>query len=230
MPDFKTENALVLSFRPLGERSYIITLLTQEHGRHSGVIQTRRPPDVGTWVHARWQARLSEQMGRFFLEEKKNTSALFLDDAKRLACLAALCALLDRLLPERQVFEDIYQHVYTFIHTLECDAFLRNYALLELTLLEALGFGLDMTACAGGGDRKNLAYISPKTGRAISREKGLPYHDKLLSLPAFLWQPKAAADIHDIRASLQLTGYFLRHHALGQELPKLRDYFISLLT
>lgn len=230
MPDFKTENALVLSSRPLGERSHIITLFTRERGRHLGVINTRKSVGIGTLVQARWQARLSEQMGRFYLEEGLNIGALFLDDARRLACLASLCALLDKVLPERQAFEGLYQEVCAFLIHLESDDFLQRYVLLEVMLLEALGFGLDMSCCAGGGDRQHLAYISPKTGRAVSREKGLPYHDRLLPLPAFLWQEKATADTADIRAGLRLTGYFLSTHALGRELPKMRDYFVSLLA
>ena len=98
MPEFRTNQALVLSARPLGERSYIVSLLTPDHGRHIGVFQKRHPPETGAWVSVRWRARLAEQMGQFYLEEVRPFSVAYLDDKKRLACITCLCRLLDDLL------------------------------------------------------------------------------------------------------------------------------------
>lgn len=222
MPDFKTENALVLSTRPLGERSWIIALFTQENGRYIGVFNKKRAPETGTFVTARWQARLTEQMGTFYLEETNPLSVHYLDDPKRLAVISSLCALLNDTLPERQAFPALYDKTIRFLNGLGQSDFLKHYALLEKELLIEIGFGLDLSGCAGGGDPRDLAYISPKTGRAVSREKGLPYHDKLLTLPRFFWS-EASATPQDIQDALTLTGYFLVQHTPKHRLPQIRE-------
>ncbi len=222
MPEFTSENALVLSTRRLGENGWIVNVLTDSYGRYTGVLKKKTPPEIGSFVCVRWQARLSEQMGRFYIEETRAFSILFMDDRKRLACLSTVCALLDDTLPERQPYPDLYRAVMAFLHTLENPDFLKNYVRLESALLTALGFGLDTSCCAGGGDDHDLAYISPKTGRAVSREKGAPYHNKLLPLPRFLWQEDTPS-VEDIRQGLVLTGYFLERHAVHHTLPKMRE-------
>ena len=222
MPEFKSEKALVLSSRHLGENAWIISLLTKENGRTLGVLKKKKSPDIGTFVTARWRARLSEQLGTFYLEETHPFSVQYLDDSGRLSCISSLCALLDDTLPERQTFEALYQKVLSFLASLDNDDYLKRYALFEKDLLSEIGFGLDTSCCAGGGRADDLAYISPKTGRAVSREKGKPYHNKLLPLPRFLWQDVPATP-DDIRQSLLLTGYFLIQHTPKHRLPKIRE-------
>ncbi|MDY6407998.1 MAG: DNA repair protein RecO [Pseudomonadota bacterium] len=222
MPEFKTENALVLSVRPLGERSWIISLFTRENGRYIGVLNKKKSPEIGTFVMARWRARLSEQMGTFYLEETSPLSTLYLDDSKRLAVISSLCGLLNEMLPERQNFENLYQDTLSFLNSLDETDFLKKYALFEKKLLTEMGFGLDLSGCAGGGDPADLAYVSPKTGRAVSREKGLPYKNKLLPLPRFFWQ-ESEASYQDIQNALNLTGYFLIQHSAKHRLPKIRE-------
>lgn len=222
MPDFKTDRALVLSARRLGERSFVISLFTKEQGRHLGVLQKKTPPQIGSYVEGRWQARLSEQLGTFYLEQSEAFSVLFLDDKKRLACLSTVCALLDIILPERQMYSDLFTQTESFLAHLSEDDFLIHYVRWEKELLEAIGFGLDCSCCAGGGLNNDLCYISPKTGRAVSREKGLPYKDRLLALPAFLWQETTATQ-EEIRQGLLITGYFLSTYALIKSLPKTRE-------
>ena len=97
--------------------------------------------------------------------------------------------------------------------------------MFEKELLSEIGFGLDTSCCAGGGNRYNLAYISPKTGRSVSLEAGEPYKDKLLPLPLFLWKSAEATD-RDIRQGLEITGYFLIQHTPHHRLPKIRERLI----
>lgn len=222
MPEFKTSDALVLSTRRVSEHTVVLSLFTKDQGRCRGAVKTKRPPQIGSFVHARWQARLSEQTGRFYIEQTNAFWTDFMDDKKRLSALMSLCYLLDYLLAERQVHADLYTDVLYFLNQLKQDAFLQNYVRFEWRLLSALGFGLDTSSCAGGGSRENLAYISPKSGRAVSLEKGKPYHDKLLILPPFLWR-ESTPTRHDIHNGLNLTGYFLTTHAGLKELPVIRS-------
>lgn len=211
MPEFSASNAIVLGSKPLGENSFIVSLFTPDHGRHLGVVKKKHPPEIGTLCQAVWKARLADQLGTFYLEETKLYAPLLLDDIARLHVLSNLCALLDKALPERQIYADLHAASLNFLETLSETNFYEQYVLFEVKLLAALGFALDMTDCAGGGDKNDLAYISPKTGRAVSREKGRPYHNKLLKLPRFLWQ-KVNASSEDLIDGLTLTGHFLQDY------------------
>ena len=224
MPEFTDENAIVLSSKPLGEAAYIVSLFTPNHGRHLGVIKKKHPPEIGTLCHVTWKARLSEQLGSFYVEEIKSYAPILLDDMPRLHILANLCATLDKVLPERQDYPELHKKTLEFLENLDQEPFYSNYIRFELDLLTAIGFALDMTTCAAGGDNHDLAYISPKTGRAVSREKGRPYHNQLLKLPRFLWQ-EATATNEDLKDGLTLTGHFLYKH-LGQ-LPYTRAHLFN---
>ena len=226
MPEFLLEKALVLSVRRLGERSWILSLFSRGQGRISGVYQKKQPPDIGTFITGRWQARLAEQLGRFYIEEMTSYIVRYLDDRKRLTCISSLCALLTDFLPERQSFGSLYDSILSFLENLDETSFLKKYVLLERKLLTEIGFGLDMSSCAGGGDKNDLAYVSPKTGRAVSREKGEPYHDRLLILPKFLWKESEASG-NDIQNGLILTGYFLKQHSPKHTLPVTRQSLFS---
>ena len=224
MPEFTTSNAIVLSSKPLGEAAFIVSLFTADNGRHLGVIKKKHPPEIGTLCQATWKARLSDQLGSFYLEETKGYAPLLLDDMPRLNVLANLCATLDKSLPERQLYPELHAQTLNFLDALEQKDFYENYVRFEVALLSALGFALDFSECAGGGDKNDLAYISPKTGRAVSREKGRPYHDKLLKLPKFVWQD-APASPEDLADGLALTGHFLYSH-LGS-LPSTRSRILN---
>ncbi len=229
MPSFKTQNALLLSFRPLGEKNYILSVLTKENGRCLGVVKTKKPPQVGSFYDLRWQSRLSEQLGRFYLDDCHSFYADFLDDKFRLYILSSLCALLNTVLPERQKAEQLYTLTLDFLSHLSAPFIIKRYVLWEVDLLKELGFGFDLTTCAGGGSADDLAFISPKTGRAVSREKGTPYAHLLLPLPSFICHPtEKAENLHLIQA-LALTGYFLTTHAGVHQLPPTREQLLYAL-
>ena len=226
MPEWTTDNAIVLSAKTLGENTYILSILTLEHGRHIGVIKKKHPPEIGTLIHAIWKARLAEQLGSFYIEETKAYAPLFLDDMPRLNTLTCICTLLDKTLPERQACTDLYQYILTLLPKLVADDFIKQYILFEVKLLASLGFALDTSRCAGGGDSNDLAYISPKTGRAVSREKGRPYHDKLLPLPKFIWQD-CPASTQDLLDGFNLTTHFLTNCLPHGIIPSVRSYLMK---
>ena len=114
----------------------------------------------------------------------------------------------------------LLQLVCDFLEHLNDENWRENYVRLEVALLSTLGFGLDLSKCAAGGS-DDLAYVSPKTGRAVSREKAEPYREKLLPLPAFLIKEEPASDL-DIRNGLNLTSYFLSQHV--KSMPIMRSY------
>lgn len=226
MPEFKSENAIILGAKKLGEKSFVISLLTKENGRFLGVYKGKNPPQPADIVNARWQARLSEQLGTFYLENLKSIAGFYLDDWGRLSCLRSICELLNKSLPERQIYPNLYDIVFNLINKLDKEFYVKDYIIFELQLLSELGFGLDLSECAGGGNKNNLAYVSPKTGKAVSLEKGFPYRDKLLILPKFLWQ-EVSPNLDDLQNGLKLTGYFLQKNVLNGPLPDGRNYLLK---
>lgn len=232
-----TDTAIILSVRLHGERSALVRALCRQHGICAGLATVARKPPItfaiGNVVQLTWQARLSEQLGRFRGELLESTSAMALDDAAALYALTCACTLVERLLPERveepRVWEQL-QRLCTLIRTRA--PWWGEYARLELLLLRECGFRLDFRACAATGVRENLVYLSPKTGRAVSRQAGAPYHEKMLPLPAFFLQHEIAPQRKEMLEALRTTGYFLAHFVLaphGRNLPKARTQLIDQL-
>ncbi|MBO5997860.1 MAG: DNA repair protein RecO [Alphaproteobacteria bacterium] len=219
MPDWQ-DNGFVLGVRRFGENGAVLSVLTSNHGRHLGLIRRRSLPLIGGFADLKWRARLSEHLGTFTCEITNPFSASFMDDKRRLSAISTLCALLDETLPEREPVNEFYGLVCDFLEHLNDENWRENYVRLEVALLSTLGFGLDLSKCAAGGS-DDLAYVSPKTGRAVSREKAEPYREKLLPLPAFLIKEEPASDL-DIRNGLNLTSYFLSQHV--KSMPIMRSY------
>jgi DNA repair protein RecO (recombination protein O) len=152
-------------------------------------------------------------------------AARLLNDPERLAALAAAAALVAAALPEREPHPDVFASFAALLETLDSAAdWPARYIGWERDLLAELGFGLDLDRCAVTGIMTDLAYVSPRTGRAVSRAAGLPYHDKLLTLPGFLWRDEPA-DRAQIALGISLTEHFLVHHVFlpqGRTLPAAR--------
>ncbi len=200
-----------------GESGAIVSLLTEHHGRHAGYVRGARSGKMrgviepGSIVDARWSSRLSESLGSLTLEQQRNPCAAFMSDPLRLAALQAACALCDEALPEREGHPGLFHGLCALFDVLESDIWAQAYVMWEIALLRELGFSLDFKSCAGGGDVADLAYVSPKTGRAVSAQAGAPYKEKLLPLPEFLKPAGAPCGDEETAKGLALTGYFLEH-------------------
>jgi DNA repair protein RecO (recombination protein O) len=223
-----TDDGIVLSARKHGESAAIASLLTRGHGRHTGLVRggnSRRQRGVlqtGNMVRAAWRARLEEHLGTYSVELVEGHAARVMDDPGRLAAMAAACALVDMVLPEREAHPNLFESLGALLGTLIEEAWAEAYVIWELTLLAELGFGLDLTECAATGATDELIYVSPKSGRAVSADAGEPYRDKLLPLPAFLLSP-ATAETGTLSDGLRLTGYFLDRHVLTPHDKSLPD-------
>ena len=225
------DSGFVLAARRHGESALIVELLTQEHGRHAGLIRGGQSPrwramlQSGNEVAAVWRGRLDEHLGTLHCELVRAHAACFLDDPGRLAGLTSAASLVAAALPEREPQPAVFASFARLIQALESAIhWPAHYVRWEQDLLGALGFGLDLARCAVSGATSDLAYVSPRTGRAVSRTAGLPYSGKLLRLPEFLWRD-APADEGQLALGLTLTGYFLAHHVFaphGRALPAAR--------
>jgi DNA repair protein RecO (recombination protein O) len=233
------DEGIVLGVKRHGETSIILELLTRAHGRHLGLVRGGSGPrlrgilQAGNTVRATWRARLDEHLGLYLVEAANLRAAGFLDKALALhgvTHLAALC----RLLAEREPHIAIYDALQAILERLEDPQTVAPMiARFELDFLAELGFGLDLAACAATGAKDELVFVSPRSGRAVSRAAGEPYRDKLMRLPVFLRQDGAPPSPDDLLDAFTLTGFFLDRHAFaprGLSLPQVRAQFVNALT
>lgn len=223
-----SDEGIVLSARRHGESAVILSLLTAAHGRHAGLVRggaSRRQRGVmqpGNRVAATWRARLEDHLGSFTVELLNNPSARWLDDPGRLAALSSACAIVDATLPEREPCDTIFNRLSGLLDVFDELSWAMKYVEWELDLLGELGFGLDLSCCAATGASDGLAFVSPRSGRAVSLSAGESYRSKLLPLPGFLVGGDEAAP-GDIAAGLALTGYFLDRHLFAPHQRRLPD-------
>lgn len=231
------DHGIVLSARRHGESSVVLSLLTEERGRFAGVVrggQSRRNRGVleqGNLLSATWRARLEEHLGNFTVEMIKGHAARLLDRPERLAALDAVCAMLDSCLAEREPHPGLFEATLALVAALDGEDWAARLVMWEIGLLGELGFGLDLSCCAATGVNDGLAYVSPRSGRAVSLSAGEPYRDRLLALPPFLLGQGVAGPA-DIIAGLALTGYFLQRHVYspqGGRLPDSRERLVQSL-
>jgi DNA repair protein RecO (recombination protein O) len=231
-----TDDALVLSARRHGESGVILEAMTAGHGRHLGLVhggRSRRMQPVlqpGNRVRLTWRARLDEGLGSFAVEPLESRLARLIASGLALNGLAHLGALL-RLLPERDPHPALYEAAGILVDHLD-DAGIAPPLMVrfELAILAELGFGLDLGACAATGSNDALAYVSPRTGRAVSASAGEPFRDRLLTLPAFL-HAGGAPGPDGVAEGFTLTGYFLDRHVWGPRglgPPEARARFVAL--
>ncbi len=238
-----SDTALVLSAMKYGEQDAIVTCFTDKHGLVRGMVKAalskknRAAMEAGTLVTLEASARLEGHLFKLSLEPLTPYPALILRDRAKVTALGSICALLASCLAEQDPHPEIFHRTHAFFEHLvgagHSADWMAHYIQLELALLEATGFGLDLTSCAATGSAENLAYISPKSGRAVSAEAGAPYHQKLLPFSPVLRGHCAPLEPSHMRQGLQVTGHFLHHwlfESLGRSLPEIRQQLPALVA
>ena len=234
-----TDDAFVLSARVYGETGAIVELLTETHGRHAGHVaggaSRRMKPYLqpGARVMASYRARTSDQLGSVTLEPVGEGPAALFDDALALAGLSAAAAVTAGALPEREAHPGAFAAFEALAGAFAFpEIWPAVFVRFEAGLLEELGFGLDLARCAATGSTDELIYVSPKTGRAVSRAAGEPYKDRMLRLPPFMLGAQSGLGPGDVGAGLTLTGHFLEQFVFGplnRPLPPARVWLIERL-
>jgi DNA repair protein RecO (recombination protein O) len=214
------DEGVILAVRSHGETSAIAEIFTLEHGRCLGLVRGGRSRHMrpvlqaGNLVSLLWRARLEEHLGNFTLEPMSLRAGLILESSLRLTGLGSLTAVA-QVLPEREPHPRLYHALRIVLEAIDRDelwpALLVRW---EMGLLDELGFGLDLSQCASTGQVDELIYVSPKSGKAVSRVAGAPYHDRLFGLPEFL-KGGSGASPEDVKSGLKLTGYFLERHVFA---------------
>jgi DNA repair protein RecO (recombination protein O) len=234
------DEAIVIGVRAHGETAAVVELLTREHGRHLGLVhggrsrKTRPVLQTGNHVDATWVARLEEHLGAVTLEPRRAFGVEAMEDPAALTGLLSLAALA-RLLPERDPHPSLFE-ITVFVLGFLDDISVWPALMVrwEMALLDHLGFGMDLSQCASTGVRDDLIYVSPKSGRAVSRAAGEPFKDRLLVLPPFL-RPGAKGNVSpaDLAAGFALTAHFIDARVLQPRtltLPEPRQRLVALLS
>lgn len=233
------DEGIILGQRRHGETSVILEVMTRAHGRHLGLVRggrSRKQQPVlqpGNRVDLLWRARLDEHLGTFQAEALEMNAARLMESAVAVYGLQVIAGHL-RLLPERDAHAALFETLGVLVaHLDDPDAAGELVARFELLVLDELGFGLDLSCCAATGSREELVYVSPKSGRAVSRAAGRPWHDRMLALPAFLRRGSGEhGDAAALEDAFRLTGFFLSRHVYeprGVREPDERAGFLAAL-
>ncbi|MCK5546446.1 MAG: DNA repair protein RecO [Rhodospirillaceae bacterium] len=242
------DQGIVLSSRRHGETSAVVSVLTRGNGVHSGLVRggwgrrSRHMVEPGNRVHARWRGRLAEHLGSYTLEVERSFSATLMDEPIYLSAMTSALALSAGSMAEREAHPQAFDGLSALLDILDSSANLpanspdwqSAYVKWEMGLLGELGYGLDFSECAATGTPENLIYVSPKSGRAVSKSAGEPYKNSMLPLPEFVKASGGVAtSVDEILSGLKLSGHFLERHVFnvgGRHLPQARGRFIARIS
>ena len=227
MPEWN-DQGIVLSAKKYGEKGLMINILTENHGRHLGWFNHYKSKNIladvqpGNLVNVFWKSRLIEQMGKFKIELISSVSGKIFDEKLKLQALNSVCSLLEKFLPERQNYSQIFNATNAFIDLLtfqdesKNDYWMEGYVKWEIGVLSSIGFSLDLNRCAVTGSDTNLLFVSPKTGKAVSKDGAGRYAPRLLLLPFFLGGDNVIGSnfYKEILAGLNITSYFFKNKLL----------------
>lgn len=234
------DEAIVLGSAQHGETSAVVDVLSASQGRHRGLVRGGRSSRLrgmlqpGTIVRASWRGRLAEHLGTLSCEPIRAVPAAVLSDAARLAAVQAACGIVGTAVPVQQPHPEIFAKLSILLQRLgDVEDWANSYLVWELALLADLGYGLDLARCAATGVTSDLVFVSPRSGRAVSRAAGEPYRDKLLPLPAGLARADLRLTPSDVDQGLALTGFFFEKHVYGGSvggMPAVRSRLVRLLA
>ncbi|MFO1012686.1 MAG: DNA repair protein RecO [Caulobacteraceae bacterium] len=234
------DDAYILAARALGESGAVVEALTLSHGRFAAHVAGGNSRKIkpflqpGARVIWRYRSRVSDQLGSANLEPVGEGPAALFDDPLALSGLAAAAAVTAGALPEREPHPGAFHAFEALTSALaHPDIWPAVYVRFEAGLLQELGFGLDLSKCAATGAVDDLIYVSPRTGRAVSREAGEPYKDRLLPLPGFMLSSQGGLVDGDVKRGLDITGHFLESAVFAhfnRPLPPARHWLLDRLS
>lgn len=236
------DEGYIINLRKHGERSLILTVVTKNNGKITGYVKnclTKKNLGIyqlGNLVTIDAYARLEENMLSLRVELSSPSAVNFMNDSVKLDTLSAFCSLCNACLPENENLERFYYYIDSFFNLINEDNWITHYSYFEFYLLDYLGVGLDLSECSATGSVDNLKYVSPKTGKAVCEEAGLPYKERLFLYPQYIvdknYHPQAS-EVVDLLGMMEffLNKNFFQIHNLKFPINRvnlgvnLREYF-----
>ncbi len=232
------DEGYIIKCRKHGEKSLIITVLCKNYGKVCGYVKnamTKKNMAVfqpGNLVKIDAWSRVDDNMLLLKVELIKPYAVNFITSADKLRSLSCFCALSDICLPELQPLDRFYYWVESFVNLILEDNWITHYCFFEYSLLEFLGVGLDLSECAATGTTENLEFVSPKTGKAVCYEAGLPYRDRLFKYPHFIVEQNFSPTPSEMADLLRLTEFFLNKNFFAihnLKFPECRDNLAEIV-
>ncbi len=226
------DQGIIIGQKKYGENSLIVKVFSREHGIYRGFVNSIKSSksrvifQIGNLISFEFRARTEENLGQFAaVDLVKSYCSNFMFDALKINCANSIFSIIDHGFLERDNHEKLFEKLQKFLQKLidedQPKIFLSEYIKLELKILKTLGYGIDLSSCAATNSTANLAYVSPKSARAVSLEAGKPYQNKLLRLPEFLVGDQIAIMTNDLRDGLRLSGFFLEKFVFEDKKEKL---------
>ncbi len=214
------DQGIIISQKKYGENSLIVKVFSREHGVYRGFINSAKSGknkaifQIGNLISFEFRARSEENLGQFTaVDLVKSYCSQIMFDRFKLDCVNSLFSIIDHCFLERESHQMLFEKLVTFLQKIieedEAKNFLTDYIKFELKILKTLGYGIDLSSCVVTNSTVDLAFVSPKSARAVCFEAGKPYQNKLLKLPNFLTDNAVEVSTKDLRDGLRLSGYFL---------------------
>lgn len=208
-----------------GESSLILSIFSKYHGLQKGMlkggtsIKNRSTLEIGNVLKFHKRAKSEESLGMLKVELQESYLYQIYNHQNRLLALSSMCELISELLPEKEQDKEFYKITISTIITLQKEDFIKYYINWEIKLLEKIGIGLDLSKCAVTNQKEGLYYLSPRTGKAVTKEVGQEYHDKLFIIPELFQNLSLEPTNEEIKESFKILNHFL--HAFCEEYHKL---------
>ena len=227
-----SDQGIIISQKKYGENSLIVKVFSAEHGVYRGFVNSVKSSkdkaifQIGNLISFEFRARIEESLGQFAtVDLVKSYCSKIMFDRFKLSCVNSLFSIIDHSFLERENHQLLFEKLIIFLQKVvdedEAKNFLTDYVKLELKILQTLGYGIDLSSCVVTDSEIDLAFVSPKSARAVCLEAGLPYKNKLLKLPNFLTDAKDEVSENDLRDGLRLSGYFLEKFIFEDQNEKL---------
>ncbi|WP_168464397.1 DNA repair protein RecO [Wolbachia endosymbiont of Ctenocephalides felis wCfeT] len=232
---------IIIATKKYGDKNLILSLFTKNYGKYRGLARVTKSSShkfqISNLLHVEWSAKLPENLGFFKCELIESSFHHFFSDRLKNIAIVSFASILEKVLPENESCTALYNNFRHFIEVIKLsgEAWQSYYLNLELLLLTQLGFKLDLSQCAATGAKENLQFISPKTGRAVSKEVGNHYADKLLPFPQMLHdiynnKLQNSYSLQEFKLGLKITGYFLNKYVFSQldvKFPESRELMLT---
>lgn len=223
-----TDTGIIISQKNYSENSAIVKIFSQNHGIYRGFVNSPKSKknqaifQIGNLISFEWRCRNEDGLGNFYYSDLiKSFAAKIIFDRLKLSCCSSIFSIIESCFLEHENHHDLFNKMQEFLYKISSEksdqkSFVGDYIKLELQILKALGYGVDLSSCVVTDSTANLVFVSPKSARAVSFEAGKEYKDRLLKLPPFLLAENDNIEDDHLRDGLKLSGYFLEKFVFAE--------------